>query len=36
MEKNMEAGFLITGGEVPNQLNRHLILLVELKLVSNC
>lgn len=36
MEKNMEAGVLITGGEVPNQLNRHLILLVELKLVSKC
>ncbi|HUH39073.1 MAG TPA: phospholipase D-like domain-containing protein, partial [Spongiibacteraceae bacterium] len=33
MEKNMEAGVLISGGEVPNLLGCHLKSLVEMKLI---
>lgn len=34
MERNMEAGVLITGGDVPRQLNEHLQSLIETKVVS--
>ena len=34
MEKNMEAGVLITGGTIPRLLNDHLKSLVDIKLVS--
>lgn len=34
MEKNMEAGILITGGEIPRQLSQHLCALVSTKVVS--
>jgi cardiolipin synthase A/B len=34
MEKNMEAGVLISGGHIPNLLNVHLRALVEMKLVA--
>lgn len=35
MEKNMEAGVLISGGQVPALLDRHLRALVDTKLVSS-
>lgn len=34
MEKNMEAGVLISGGQIPKQLHSHLQALVDTKLVS--
>lgn len=34
MEKNMEAGVLITGGRVPHLLSEHLFSLVDMKVVS--
>ena len=33
MEKNMEAGVLISGGNIPNQLNDHLFSLVDAKVI---
>ena len=33
MEKNMEAGVLITGGEIPRLLNEHLIALIETNVI---
>ncbi|MGB6008123.1 phospholipase D-like domain-containing protein [Castellaniella sp.] len=33
MEQNMEAGVLLTGGQVPKLLYEHLQVLVELKMV---
>ena len=35
MEKNMEAGILISGGEIPRQLNNHLYSLIDTKVVSS-
>lgn len=35
MEKNMEAGVLITGGHIPRLLVAHLISLVDMKMVSS-
>lgn len=34
MEKNMEAGILIAGGEIPRQLNQHLCALVSTQIVN--
>lgn len=34
MEKNMEAGVLISGGRIPHSLELHLQALVELKTVA--
>lgn len=34
MEKNMEAGVLISGGQIPSVLERHLQSLIEMKLVA--
>jgi hypothetical protein len=34
MEKNMEAGVLITGGQIPLLLDEHLRSLVDTKVVS--
>ena len=34
MEKNMEAGVLISGGHIPRQLDQHLRALVDTKMVS--
>ena len=33
MEKNMEAGVLLTGGKTPESLYNHLVALVDLKFV---
>src|SRR5690606_606111 len=34
MEKNMEAGVLVTGGHIPTLLDRHLSALVRTRVVS--
>ncbi|HDY1021125.1 MULTISPECIES: DISARM system phospholipase D-like protein DrmC [Enterobacteriaceae] len=34
MEKNIEAGVLISGGSIPKQLNEHLFSLVKTKIIS--
>jgi cardiolipin synthase len=34
MERNMEAGVLITGGEIPRQLSSHLESLIDLRVVE--
>lgn len=34
MEKNMEAGILLNGGQIPNQLMSHLCSLVQTKVIS--
>ncbi|MAK55865.1 MAG: phospholipase [Pusillimonas sp.] len=35
MEKNMEAGVLISGGYIPTLLNRHLSALIDMKVVTS-
>ncbi|EBX2980520.1 DISARM system phospholipase D-like protein DrmC [Salmonella enterica] len=34
MEKNIEAGVLISGGSIPRQLNEHLFYLIKTKIIS--
>lgn len=35
LEKNMEAGIVITGGDVPRDLHRHIQALIETKVIQN-